>query len=208
VSDADLEEVVVILPVDAQSALGDEPDRVTPGGGGSGIMVFAPWQTRTTGRSVHRPADGNASRFYTRAMRTVFLFPTAERTEILATLDRRFPAQRHPWRMEVGILIDTDDEGTGNLFSDWEPEEVADVDAALGYHPTWALQLDITGRIDGTDEVRGLAALLLDHGGVAYDDYSSHAWTLQEIEDGFVVDGLRFFDFRTAYERYRGTSSS
>ncbi|MFF5019425.1 hypothetical protein [Streptomyces sp. NPDC001165] len=39
--------------------------------------------------------------------------------------------------------------------------------------------------------------LLLEHGGVATDDYSAHPWTLQEIKSGAVNDGLRFFDFRT-----------
>jgi hypothetical protein len=30
-----------------------------------------------------------------------------------------------------------------------------------------------------------------------------HAWTLQEIESGAVIDGLRFFDFRTYHELHR-----
>jgi hypothetical protein len=93
-----------------------------------------------------------------------------------------------------------DDEQTGCLFSDWEPEDVAALDAAIGHHPTWAVTIDISGRIDGTPEVHQVTALLLEHGGVAVDDYSAHPWTLQEIESGTVIDGLRFFDFRAYHE--------
>ncbi|MFG2573267.1 hypothetical protein [Streptomyces sp. NPDC048481] len=63
------------------------------------------------------------------------------------------------------------------------------LETALGHHPTWAVQLDISGRIDGTAEVRHLAALLLRQGGVPFDDCSQHAWTLQEIESGTPFEG-------------------
>ncbi|MFI5964745.1 hypothetical protein ACIA8J_21535 [Streptomyces asoensis] len=95
-----------------------------------------------------------------------------------------------------------DDEETGCLFRDWEPDEVALLEAALGHRPTWAVQVNISGRIDGTAEVRDLAALLLRRGGVAFDDYSEHAWTLREIESGAEIEGLRFFDFRAYHERH------
>lgn len=42
------------------------------------------------------------------------------------------------------------DEQTGYLFSDGDPEDVAVLEAAVGHHPTWAVQIDISGRIDGT----------------------------------------------------------
>ncbi|MFL1379742.1 hypothetical protein [Nocardiopsis protaetiae] len=134
-------------------------------------------------------------------MRTVFMFPATGRDETITMLDRRLPAQRDPWIMEDALYIDVDDERTGYLFRDWEPEDVAVLDAALGYHPAWALQVDVSGRVDGTAELHRLAALLLQHGGAAFDDYSRHAWTLREIEDGTLVDGLRFFDFRAHHER-------
>jgi hypothetical protein len=135
-------------------------------------------------------------------MRTVFMFPVTGRDETVAMLDRHLPAQREPWVMEGALYIDVDDERTGYLFRDWEAEDVAVLDAALGYHPVWALQVDVSGRVDGTAGLRRLAALLLGDGGVAFDDYSEHAWTLREIEDGTVVDGLGFFDFRTYHERF------
>ncbi|WP_306366350.1 hypothetical protein [Nocardiopsis sp. CC223A] len=135
-------------------------------------------------------------------MRTVFMFPATGRDETIAMPDRRLPAQRDPWIMEDALHIDIDDEPTGYLFRGWDPEDVAVLDAALGYHPARALQVNVTGRVDGTAELHRLAALLLEHGGAAYDDHSRHAWTLREIEEGTVIDGLRFFDFRTHYERF------
>jgi hypothetical protein len=91
----------------------------------------------------------------------------------------------------------------GHLFADWEPDDVAVLEAVVGHRPTWAVQVDISGRIDGTAEVHQLVALLLERGGVAIDDYSGHPWTLQEIESGAVIDGLRFFDFLAYHELHR-----
>ncbi|OHV39111.1 MULTISPECIES: hypothetical protein [Pseudofrankia] len=66
------------------------------------------------------------------------------------------------------------------------------------------MTIDISSRIDGTAEVhKMISLLLLDHGGVAVDDYSAHPWTQQEIQSGAVIDGLRFFDFRTCHELNR-----
>ena len=98
--------------------------------------------------------------------------------------------------MAGALGVETVDVTAGSLFVDWEPEDVAVLEAAVGYRPDWAVQIDISGRVDGTAEVHQLVALLLEHGGVAVDDYSSHPWTLPEIESAAVFDGLRFFDFR------------
>lgn len=133
-------------------------------------------------------------------MRTVFVFPARERAEVLTRLDRHFPSQREPWVADGCLYIDVDDVETGNLFSDWDPEDVAVLEAATGHRPTWALQVDISGRIDGTAEVHRLVTLLLHDGGTAVDDYSAHPWTLEEVASGAVIDGLRFFDFRAYRE--------
>ncbi|MGW2311695.1 hypothetical protein [Actinomadura luteofluorescens] len=141
-------------------------------------------------------------------MRTVFVFPAGDRAETVASLDRHLPEQRDPWTLDGDLYIDIDDEQTGHLFSDWEPEDVAILEAAVGHHPTWAVQIDISGRIDGTTEVHQMIALLLDHGSVATDDYTGRPWTLPEILSGAVIDGRRFFDFRGRRElnRERGRS--
>ncbi|WP_327748518.1 hypothetical protein [Streptomyces europaeiscabiei] len=137
-------------------------------------------------------------------MRSVFVFPAGERDETVALLDGCLPRQGDQWCPDGNLYIEIDDEQTGHLFSDWEPEHVAIVEAAVGYHPAWAVSIDISGRIDGTAEVRQVVALLLRRGGAAVDDYSAHAWMLQEIESGAVVDGLRFFDCLTYHKRKYG----
>jgi hypothetical protein len=40
--------------------------------------------------------------------------------------------------------IDIVDDRTGQLFVDWEPDDVAVLDAAVGYHPTWAVVIDMS----------------------------------------------------------------
>ncbi|MFJ4834514.1 hypothetical protein ACIP79_32090 [Streptomyces sp. NPDC088747] len=133
-------------------------------------------------------------------MRSVFAFPAGERAETVASLDRHLPAQRDPWTVEGNLYIEIDDEQTGYLFSDWDSDDVAALEAAVGHRPTWAVQIDISGRIDGTREVHRLVELLLENGGVATDDYSAHPWTLQEIKSGALNGGLGFFDFRAHRE--------
>ncbi|MBW6435628.1 hypothetical protein KZ829_17955 [Actinoplanes hulinensis] len=120
-------------------------------------------------------------------MRTVFAFPAGERADTVALL-----AGHHN-----GLYISIEDEGDGTLYVDWNQDELAALEKAVGHRPGWAVQIDISGRIDGTAEVHDLLDVLLADGGVAFDDYTTHAWTLAEIQDGTTVDGLRFFDFRT-----------
>jgi hypothetical protein len=121
----------------------------------------------------------------------------------VGSLDRHLPEQRDPRTVEGNLYIEIDDEQTGYLFSDWDPDDVAALETALGHRPTWAVPIDISGRIDGTTEVHQLVELLLEHGGVATGDYSSHPWTLQEIKSGPVNDGLRFFDCQAYQELNR-----
>jgi hypothetical protein len=129
-------------------------------------------------------------------MRSVFVFPAGDRAATVAALDEHLPQQRNPWVLAGSLFIDIVDEQTGSLFTDWEPDDLAVLEATVGHRPSWAVQVDISGRIDGTAEVHQLVALLLEHGGVVVDDYSSHPWTLPEIQSAAVIDGLRFFDFR------------
>jgi len=136
-------------------------------------------------------------------MRNAFVFPAGEQAAAVAALDAIVPAQRDRWVLAGGLYITIVDEQTGDLFADWEPDDLAVLEAAVGHRPTWAVLVEISGRIDGTAEVHQLLALLLQRGGVAIDDYSSHPWTWQEIESQAVIGGLRFFDFRTAHELQR-----
>jgi hypothetical protein len=135
-------------------------------------------------------------------VRTVFAFPACGRAETVAALDRQLPDQRHPWVLNGVLYIEIEDESAGMLYADWEPEDLAALEAAIGPRPNWAVQIDISGRTDGTVDVHRILEILLDRGGVAFDDYTSHAWTLQEISSGVTVGGLRFFDFHTHHETH------
>jgi hypothetical protein len=86
-------------------------------------------------------------------MRSVFVFPVGERTETVAWLDRHLPEQRDFWTMDGKLYIEIEDEQAGHLFSDWELDDVAVLEAAVGHRPTWAVRIDISGQIDGTAEV-------------------------------------------------------
>lgn len=135
-------------------------------------------------------------------MRSVFVFPNGEMAATIAILDRLLPGEAGHWS-DGKLFIDLEQEQTGPLFTDWEPEAVRRLDEALGQHPTWALQIGVSGRIDGSTEVRDLLSHLLRAGGVAVDDYSDHCWTLQEVQHELKVDGLGFFDFLGHYARSR-----
>jgi len=138
-------------------------------------------------------------------MRMVFVFPPTTLAATTALLDATMPGGDEYWHDgQLQVEVDREDRSLG-LFSDWEPEDVHRVEEALGYHPTWALQVIVSGRIDGTDEIRAFAAQLLKNGGVAVDDYSDHCWTLEEIESDLKIDGLSFFDFRAHYAKYYAT---
>ena len=63
------------------------------------------------------------------------------------------------------------------------------------------LQIDISGRHDGTKKVTELIHKLFSvEPGYACDDYSEHFWTDKEIQDGILVEGHVFFDFKGWYK--------
>jgi len=81
------------------------------------------------------------------------------------------------------------------LQEEWEEL----LDAMQGEEPTVMVNVHVSGRVPGDDEVQFLAKLMLgSFKGAAFDDYFSytHAWSLPEIQEGTLVDGLHFFDYR------------
>jgi hypothetical protein len=62
--------------------------------------------------------------------------------------------------------------------------------------------IDISFRADDPGQVSWLVIELLNGGGVALDEYADHCWTRQEIQNGTLIDGLRFCDFPTWYQRH------
>lgn len=138
-------------------------------------------------------------------VRSIFVFSPLRRAEMEAMLDELLPQQRNPWVMASALYVNIVDEVDGLLFTDWEDKHVAAVETAMGARPGWAIQVDISGRIDGTAEVVWLAGQLLSRGGVATDDYTDHCWTREQIEARSLVEGLRFFDYQTYHRRERPT---
>lgn len=84
-----------------------------------------------------------------------------------------------------------------DFFDDWEPDDLSEFRSKFP-QPSAYIQIDISGRIPGDREVREAVIGLLSEvpGSVAEDDYTNHLWTHQEIDEGFLVGGHPFFDYR------------
>ncbi|MDQ4124211.1 MAG: hypothetical protein M3134_01240 [Actinomycetota bacterium] len=147
-------------------------------------------------------------------MRTVFVFPETDLASVRQRItDLARQGQDDRWVVDVGgapedapalyVSIDATADDVAPLFSDWEPSAVEHLTASLGHRPDWAVVCDVSGRIPGDEEIRAFVLELLAEGGVAMDDYSDHCWTAAEIAEDRAADGLRFFDYRTSFERSR-----
>jgi hypothetical protein len=132
-------------------------------------------------------------------MRSVFAIPRRGLSDVTASLDALSPDQRDPWLVDEVLyitIVTVEDEF-------WESDGFEGMHNASAHQPGWIVMVDVSGRADGTVEVRRLLRTLLDQGGAAFDDHSDHPWTLAEIESDARFDGLTFFDFRGAYERHQ-----
>jgi hypothetical protein len=88
------------------------------------------------------------------------------------------------------------------LQEEWEEL----LEALEGEDPTVRVNADVSGRVPGDEEVRFLSTLLLGQfKGAAFDDWFSysHAWSLSEIQEGTLVDGVHFFDYRGWHDQDR-----
>lgn len=134
------------------------------------------------------------------------VYPRGERADTVAALDRLLPGQREPWtdaeafQKDLGVLlVNVDDDP----FSGYrEDDRIAAVRSAMGALPAWDVTIDISFRADDPGQVSWLVIELLSGGGVALDEYTSHCWTRQEIQNGTLIDGLRFCDFPTWRQRH------
>jgi len=83
-----------------------------------------------------------------------------------------------------------------DLAAEAEQEDMDLLIAALGKMPDVVLMADISDRVPASIEVMEFAQLLLEKfRGVAWDDYTTHCWTLPQIQSGMKVLGHAFFDF-------------
>jgi hypothetical protein len=87
-------------------------------------------------------------------------------------------------------------------YSEYDPEEFNEKIKAIGKIPTVCICVDITGRVPGDKETNEFCKKVLKHfKGFASDDYTEHAWSLKEIEEGAIISGHPFFDYRGWYEQ-------
>lgn len=84
-----------------------------------------------------------------------------------------------------------------DLLIESEPEDLDALTASLGMLPTVTVTADVSGRSPGDKEIRELAALLLNEfNGVAWDDHTTHCWTISEIQSNVEAYGHVFFDYK------------
>lgn len=129
-------------------------------------------------------------------MRTVFFaFKGTTREELslfISTIgERNSPPQEEWWVAQPGFYFRFYDELAAE--DDDGPLQAALTDA-LGQLPDVCVSVDISGRIQGYEEICALAEAFLGRfSGIAFDDYSVHCWTLEEIRSDARPEGRKFF---------------
>lgn len=125
--------------------------------------------------------------------------------QLASALSEMYPGRKEPWLHMADddpclyIRILQADEAES-----WFPEELAPALRHFGGVVPLTVVADVSGRHDGTTQVRQLAVALLSRfKGIAEDEYSDRLWSLDEIQRDACVDGHRFFDFKHPH----GTSS-
>ncbi len=127
-------------------------------------------------------------------MRSVQLFPAMRPQRLTSVLDEIGERAGSEWfgiadgRLEVKVeehesmedlLRSLQDEGS------WSATEIDALQKAGGGElgGSW-VEVRVSGRVDGQEEMRSLVLRLLAEGGYGFDDYSDRAWSLEEIRDG------------------------
>jgi hypothetical protein len=127
-------------------------------------------------------------------MRTVFLFPRAERQETARRLDElaishQLPGQRTEWVLENLAWIRLDDRDAG-LYAGWEPEDLTALRAARGGTlPSWAVVAGSSSRISGQEQVQRLVCALAAPDGHVADEHDGRIWAAAEVASGAVIYG-------------------
>ncbi|SCL29533.1 hypothetical protein GA0074692_2743 [Micromonospora pallida] len=118
-----------------------------------------------------------------------FIFPTAPRADAIRVLNELAESQLDQWVAAGPIYVWLVDEGSG-LYLDWEPDDVASLERAVGCRPAWGVQIQY--RLSRRQSMVALALSLLRLGGIAVDDFCNHAWTAEEIEADTLISDGRF----------------
>lgn len=135
-------------------------------------------------------------------MRSVFiLIDRKDREKVIHFLNKycndTFVAMDHEqWnvRKDGDAIFYIYETSAEELFS--EMEEKTYFDKLDGEHKRYACwQIDISGRHDGTAEIKQLlGALFSELSGFVVDDYTDYFWTFSEIDNDTRVEGHTFFD--------------
>ena len=124
-------------------------------------------------------------------VRSIFLFPLLsvdEATQVLCSLGQPNGSAQE-WLVDGCLYVRLVDPP---CWGDWEPDDARAVETCLGGSPGVMIEVDVSGRVPGRNEVYQLCVVLLREGGVASDDYSD-CWSLSEILDS-DRSGRRFFE--------------
>lgn len=125
-------------------------------------------------------------------MRSVIVYlKSANEDDVLDFLQTHFDsAEAPPWylKSEDNIIL------TITAYSDFATE--SSVQNELGYSPAIAVLAEVSKRHPGDAEIRFFVSSLLNRfEGHAGDEYSNHAWTIEEIESETEFEGHKFFDY-------------
>lgn len=124
-----------------------------------------------------------------RVSENAFVFPAVSRADVLRLLGALGETQPDQWVGPGSVFLWLVEEHR-DLYLDWEPEMVAELERAVGERPAWAVQVNY--RLSRRQEAVAAIRTLLGRGGVAVDDFVGHVWTVQEVETDSVVRGGRF----------------
>lgn len=126
----------------------------------------------------------------------VFLRDVTE-IEVTAYLQQAYTGQEGPpW---VALL-----DGEAYLYiymyrdgpTEYESDVWLDIIRQSGGEPTAAVIADVSGRHPGKAEVAEFVlAILTRFSGAAMDDYTTHLWSLPELQSGQLIEGHAFFDY-------------
>jgi len=134
-------------------------------------------------------------------MRSIFVFiKKSDREQVIACLNSictKRNGSTDAWITETNgdpvLYVEFSENSFQNEIG---ANEWNDLVSKLGEEPKMSISVDISGRHDGKNEVMNFLASFLEiNEGYVMDDYTDYAWSLNEIRNSVLVEGLPFFDY-------------
>lgn len=132
-------------------------------------------------------------RWHTLLMRSVQVFPSMGAEQLSALLDALGERAGSEWFgiADATIEVTLTDHGSAEALvraledeGSWSATEIDEMEAVRGELGGCAVEVRVSGRVDGQAQVLDVVQLLLGAGGYASDDYSEKLWSLEEINQG------------------------